>query len=1433
MRCGPMLHHKSDAGVLGSPCTGPEAAAPPRCRFIVACAALLIISGAVTSAADTVVVFGPQTYRRSAGSPVTVRSTFSTQINPSASYFLRIERAPGASADISLNGKVIVRASEFNGDVTSIERPITLLPSNEVAVRLVGKPGSTVIVRIVAVRDTPARWSVTKTHAGSFTQGQQKATYTVTVSNAMNAGTTAGTVTVAETVPTGLALVSMSGSGWQCVATTCTRGDALVGGASYPPVTVTVNVAATATSPQVNEVAVSGGGSAAATATDATTIVANPPVLTITKAHSGNFTQGQQNATYTVTVSNAINAGTTTGTVAVAETVPTGLALVSMAGDGWQCVATTCTRGDALVGGASYPPVTVTVNVAATATSPQVNEVAVSGGGSAAASATDPTTIVANSPVLSITKTHTGNFTQGQQGAAYLVTVSNAPNAGPTSGSVTVSDTVPTGLTLVSMAGAGWQCTDNSCTRSDGLAGGSSYPQITVTVNVAAAATSPQVNAVTVAGGGSASADTVDSTTIVPVVPTDETPPSFSINSPAPGAFVFQNRPPIDVFYSDPSGVDTASLAFTANGSPLGVDCALGAAGGRCAPISPLPEGAVILGASVRDSVGNQATAGVSFTVDSTSLDVQITSPANRLITTADSISVSGTVGAGVTTLTVNDVAAALTGNAFNATVPLRAGINMIVAVGTKANGKTGTDSIDVTRDTIAPIVRIDSPSDGFVSANNAIPITGLVNDIVNGGLNATVSVNGVSAAVGDGTFMVTTIPLVRGPNTIRAIARDFAGNQGEHSITVRYEPPVGARVAILSGNGQAAEVKQPLPQAFVAIVKDDVGNPLAGRVVTFQVSRNNGLLRLAPGDAGQRSVQIPTDGSGRASVLLRLGDTAGQGNNRVLVSALGVTGEVEFCASGLTAPPQKILMTMGDNQRGAVGQPLATPMEALVADRDGNPVKDLDVSFSIARGGGNIDGAQTAVRRTGVDGIARAVLTLGPDPGISNNVVTAIFEGLTTLPATFVASALVPGDPAQTTFKGVVMDNGLTAIPGATVRIDNTAVQGVTDEQGQFLLQNVPVGKIHLIIDPANSPRPETFPPLAFETITIAGQVNVLGQPILIPALDTEGSRIVGGPEDVVLKMPGVAGLELTVFKNSVTCRDGSHQCRVTISQVHLDKVPMPPPSGTIFMPPAWTVQPAGTHFNPPARISIPNDGMPPGRQIDIFQFDHDLNQFVNIGKGTTREDGLVIVSDPGFGITAAGWGGCGQPQPPTTCAGSCDDANRCTGDGCQNGSCVHTPKTEPQTKAGGCKGCDNGAPKEPQTNAQCCATGAANDPANTAGGYVVCCNGGQAACVGSGFNGSGKGPDILRQCANAHEVEHFKHTECPTGADECKTTGPLGPKPGQDRGQAECDSSKVEVACLQTANCGTDAACQASVAARIVQIRQYGNTNKAGCFP
>src|SRR5260370_24722475 len=227
---------------------------------------------------------------------------------------------------------------------------------------------------------------------------------------------------------------------------------------SYAAIFDIVSVAGNAGSPLLNQVSASVGGSGRENAFDcAWSIVVGSSELSITKTHTGNFTQGQSGAAYTVTVSNTGNSATT-GTVTVTETAPSCLTVTSIVGSGWACNTSTCTRSDALAGGFSYPGIFVIVNVAGNAGSPLWNQVSASGGGSATANASDSTIIIVpGTPTLSITKTHSGNFTQGQVGATYTVTVSNAGNAG-TSGTVTVTETAPTGLTVTSMSGSGWTC---------------------------------------------------------------------------------------------------------------------------------------------------------------------------------------------------------------------------------------------------------------------------------------------------------------------------------------------------------------------------------------------------------------------------------------------------------------------------------------------------------------------------------------------------------------------------------------------------------------------------------------------------------------------------------------------------------------------------------------------------------------------------------------------------------------------------------------------------------------------------------------------------------------------------------------------------------------------------------------------------------------
>jgi len=103
--------------------------------------------------------------------------------------------------------------------------------------------------------------SVSKSHFGSFIQGQTTASYSIEVSNVGTQATT-GTVTVRDIVPWAFTPISISGTNWTCTqpAGPCTQNAPLLSGDSYPLITITVSVSLTAPSSVTNLTLVLGGG---------------------------------------------------------------------------------------------------------------------------------------------------------------------------------------------------------------------------------------------------------------------------------------------------------------------------------------------------------------------------------------------------------------------------------------------------------------------------------------------------------------------------------------------------------------------------------------------------------------------------------------------------------------------------------------------------------------------------------------------------------------------------------------------------------------------------------------------------------------------------------------------------------------------------------------------------------------------------------------------------------------------------------------------------------------------------------------------------------------------------------------------------------------------------------------------------------------------
>lgn len=117
---------------------------------------------------------------------------------------------------------------------------------------------------------------------------------------------------------------------------------------------------------------------------------------------------------------------------------------------------------------------------------------------------------------LDLTATHAGSFKQGDIGDAYTLIVRNLGTL-PSVGGVSVTNILPAGLSAATISGAGWTANlaTLTCTRSDALAAGSSYPPIIVTVNVATNAPALVTNTAVVSGGGDARLHSASDPTII------------------------------------------------------------------------------------------------------------------------------------------------------------------------------------------------------------------------------------------------------------------------------------------------------------------------------------------------------------------------------------------------------------------------------------------------------------------------------------------------------------------------------------------------------------------------------------------------------------------------------------------------------------------------------------------------------------------------------------------------------------------------------------------------------------------------------------------------------------------------------------------------------------------------------------------------------
>jgi hypothetical protein len=471
----------------------------------------------------------------------------------------------------------------------------TITATDTVTASITGVSGT---ITVSSVGPPPPMLGISKTHVGNFSQGQQGAQYAVTVSNAPGAGPTSGSQTSATVQSTGSIYATGGGStpptmitlpsGATSIAFNSVTGSITTGCAStegciilnhgtgdnpndpdgvgaVPAISSNTGTASisgmmapgagylvglfvpaggpagaapaaldftssglgtsfTSLSPQLDQVFFIGDGlTGNGTGTQQTFNIPTGAVqLWLGISDAGGYVgapgaYGDNLGTYTVGLT--VNAPGSGG-VTVTETAPDGLTLVSMAGTGWTCgnpnAANVCTRGDSLAGGASYPAITVNVNVAANATSPQVNTAGVTGGGSAPANASDSTVIETGGATVQLTvlTAGTGTGTVTGNGINCASGSANACMASlPAGTQVVLTQAVTSGSTF-----AGWNGAPTSCT----VAGA------TCTFTMPASAE-------TVTATFAAAAATLKSIAVTPANPTE--PISSSVQFTATGTF--------------------------------------------------------------------------------------------------------------------------------------------------------------------------------------------------------------------------------------------------------------------------------------------------------------------------------------------------------------------------------------------------------------------------------------------------------------------------------------------------------------------------------------------------------------------------------------------------------------------------------------------------------------------------------------------------------------------------------------------------------------------------------------------------------------------------------------------------------------------------------------------------------------------------------
>ncbi len=221
--------------------------------------------------------------------------------------------------------------------------------------------------------------------------------------------------------------------------------------------------------------------------------------------------------------------------------------------------------------------------------------------------------------------------------------------------------------------------------------------------------------------------------------------PTIAVTYPTASAFITSATPTFRWTVTDAgSGVDPDTISIKIDGNTAitsGITKTPVTNGYECSytPTSALAEGAHTVYFNVSDNDGNAATqVSTAFTIDTVPPTLNITSPAEGLITNKSALVVSGTTNDATSSpvtvkVTVNNGTAqnaeVSSDGSFSLNVTLTEGANVIKVVATDSAGKSTSIERNVTLDTGAPVITAITLVPNPVDAGATYIITVTVTD--------------------------------------------------------------------------------------------------------------------------------------------------------------------------------------------------------------------------------------------------------------------------------------------------------------------------------------------------------------------------------------------------------------------------------------------------------------------------------------------------------------------------------------------------------------------------------------------------------------------------------------------------------------------------------------------------------------------------------